>query len=237
VSAIASAIALPESWGAAGQAVSDFRAEFVGFEHDVAHLLDDLDVLRRQLYTRTRELEREKLRLSEREADFERQRDDANRLALQLEHQEADLAAAKQDLAEVRAQLEQHSHGAGRGEGSEDTRLAEVHAELEQALLELELVRGHAAELQDTVAEQKQELSEQRSTMGDELKQLRRLVEQQAEMLAQQPADSASAALAAVAPAPPAKDASAAADPVVSSVMAQFAKLQQDVAQRRKSRK
>jgi hypothetical protein len=101
--------------------------------------------------------------------------------------------------------------------------------------LELELVRGHAAELQETVAEQKREMSEQRQAMGEQLQQLRFLLEQQAVAPASvQP----EAAPQVPAPTPPARESKQeAADPVVSSVMAQFAKLQQDVAQRRKARK
>jgi chromosome segregation ATPase len=248
VSALASTVALPESWGAVGRAVSAFRAEFVGFEHDIAHVLDDLEALRGQLDTRTREIEQQKRRFAEREAVFEQQRSDSGRLSLQLEHREAELASARQELATAKQELtiarqelaesQQAAQARVVAPGSEDARLVELQAELEQALLELELVRGHAAELQETVSEQKQELSQQRSSMGDELKELRRLVEQQADLLSAQPHDVAASALAA--PAPVAKDAAAAgpaADPVVSSVMAQFAKLQQDVTQRRKSRK
>lgn len=236
--AIASTASLPESWGAVGHAVSEFHAEFVGFEHDIAHLLEDLDGLRRQLDTRTRELAQEKCRFAEREAAFEQQRTDANRAALQLEHQEAELAAARQELAEVRAELQQaREQGAVGGQPADDSRAAVLQGELEQAVLELELVRGHAAELQETVSEQKQELAEQRTAMNEELKDLRRLVERQAELLADQPHEMAASAPAQVANPPAAKDGGAAADPVVSSVMAQFAKLQQDVAQRRKGRK
>jgi len=113
-------------------------------------------------------------------------------------------------------------------------------AELEA---ELELVRTRAMELQETVAQQKRELSEQRDDLQSELKLLRQLVEQQSDLMAagEDRRESVNLTMTRPNPAvtlvrPPAQgddDAPASADPVVSSVMAQFARLQKDVAQRR----
>jgi chromosome segregation ATPase len=113
-------------------------------------------------------------------------------------------------------------------------------AELEA---ELELVRTRAGELQETVAQQKRELSEQREELQSELKLLRQLIEQQSDLMAagESPRrDTMNLTLTRPGPAvtlvrPPTveDDAPPAADPVVSSVMAQFARLQKDVAQRR----
>jgi SMC interacting uncharacterized protein involved in chromosome segregation len=114
-------------------------------------------------------------------------------------------------------------------------------AELEA---ELELVRTRAMELQETVAQQKRELSEQRDELQSELKLLRQLIEQQSDLMAAAgderresvnltiPRPNQTVTLARQ-PAPADDEASAGADPVVSSVMAQFARLQKDVAQRR----
>jgi SMC interacting uncharacterized protein involved in chromosome segregation len=114
-------------------------------------------------------------------------------------------------------------------------------AELEA---ELELVRTRASELQETVAQQKRELAEQREELQSELKLLRQLIEQQSDLMAagdDSRRESVNVTMTRPGPAvtlvrPPAAvddDAPAGADPVVSSVMAQFARLQKDVAQRR----
>ncbi len=120
-------------------------------------------------------------------------------------------------------------------------------AEKERAQLEaeLELVRARAVELQETVTQQKRELSGERDELQSELKLLRQLIEQQSDLMAaggDQRRESVNITMTrpnqtvtlARQPAPPPADESAAgADPVVSSVMAQFARLQKDVAQRR----
>jgi hypothetical protein len=84
--------------------------------------------------------------------------------------------------------------------------------------------------------DQQREHGEQNARLADEIQSLRQLVERQAEMLntlareglSGGPSDHAE-------PVVPRSDSSApAADPVVSSVMAQFAELQKDLAKRRK---
>ncbi|MDX1947999.1 MAG: hypothetical protein SFU86_21550 [Pirellulaceae bacterium] len=124
--------------------------------------------------------------------------------------------------------------------------LERERAELEA---ELELVRTRAAELQQTVSEQRRELTQQHEELTNELKLLRDLLEQQGDLLAARGAEphaapaappmlptmtipAARASALAAAPADPAE-----ADPVVNSVMAQFARLQKDVAQRRQQKK
>jgi hypothetical protein len=118
-------------------------------------------------------------------------------------------------------------------------------AELEA---ELELVRTRAQELQETVAQQKRELADSRDELQAEMKLLRQLVEQQSDLMASggsgeerresitltHPNSRTGPAVTLVRPSPAHVDeAPAGADPVVSSVMAQFARLQKDVAQRR----
>jgi chromosome segregation ATPase len=106
---------------------------------------------------------------------------------------------------------------------------------------ELELVRARSAELQETVARQKRELAEQRAEVSDELKVLRSLIEDQAQLFAQHessPVESAAEERPVRVPAPHAHESQPAKspDPVVNNVMAQFAKLQRDIAQRRKKK-
>jgi chromosome segregation ATPase len=114
--------------------------------------------------------------------------------------------------------------------------LERQRAELES---ELELVRTRSAELQETVNQQRRALADQRDELTAELRLLRELVEQRAELHAAQPANEPVVPTIAIRPPTPAAAAAesqAPADPVVNSVMAQFARLQKDVAQRRQKK-
>jgi chromosome segregation ATPase len=111
--------------------------------------------------------------------------------------------------------------------------LERARAELEA---ELELVRTRAAELQQAVQDKNRELADQHNEWTTELRLLRELVEQQAELRpAAQPTVEPLLPLAS--PRQPAAESSPPSDPVVNSVMAQFARLQKDVAQRRQQQK
>lgn len=116
-------------------------------------------------------------------------------------------------------------------------RLEELHRERIELESELELVRTRATELQETVQQQKRELVEQRAELSGEMRLLRELVEQFGERWHEGSGAMAEPALAGagVRHAAPA-EAAAPADPVINSVMAQFARLQKDVAQRRKKK-
>ena len=118
------------------------------------------------------------------------------------------------------------------GEANEQVRMLEQ----EQVLLEaeLELVRSRAAELQETVHEQRRHIQEQQADVSDELKQLRQLVEQCSSLVAERPEPIAEPAM--VSAKMRGSECAETSDPVVSSVMAQFARLQKDVAQRRKKK-
>ena len=108
------------------------------------------------------------------------------------------------------------------------------------------MVRARSAELQETVSRQKRELAAQRLEVSEELKELRTLIADQAELFAQHEpasfvesadhhepaAEQRSPSSTLVHEEPPAKP----QDPVVNSVMAQFARLQRDIAQRRKKK-
>lgn len=149
-------------------------------------------------------------------------------LRTQLGEAQSELTNALQRAAESAAE----ASNAAQGDSGGEARAAwlQERVELES---ELELVRGRAAELQDLVDAQRRELAEVRSEMSNELRQLRRLIEQQAEVLARSggPASPATPLEAEL-------DASDAAgdDPVMNSVAAQFARLQKDMAQRRKKK-
>jgi peptidoglycan hydrolase CwlO-like protein len=125
---------------------------------------------------------------------------------------------------------------------------SEVLRERDRLEGELELVRTRACELQEVVAEQQDQLTQQHDDVSDELRQLKSVIESQFTSLGRksQPQDRmVSAAVDAAVTAPPpnvtiahsnSADEPPPADPVVSSVMAQFARLQKDVAQRRKKK-
>jgi chromosome segregation ATPase len=110
--------------------------------------------------------------------------------------------------------------------------LSELQREREALESELELVRNRAAELNETVVEQQRAINEQKTELSTELQQLRRLVEKQADLFADRVEDRKRPA----AQGREEPSEATAADPVVTSVMAQFAKLQRDVAQRRRQK-
>jgi chromosome segregation ATPase len=150
--------------------------------------------------------------------------------------------ASPQQLAEVFAQLEQLRQEQRTLEKSH----GEVLRERDRLESELELVRTRACELQELVSEQQDQLSQQHDDVSDELRQLKSVIESQLSSLQRksQPVERFATAVApAVAPVaanvtqPNAENSEAPpADPVVNSVMAQFARLQKDVAQRRKKK-
>ncbi len=139
-----------------------------------------------------------------------------------------ELAETKRELAAVKKQIEELQRQLKALEGHEGS--SEVIAELEQDRADLEaelsLVRDRAEELYNKVREQKEELHEQRDALMGELKQLRRVVERQAELLADsrggRGGDGASHVIKSVE-----------RDPVLDSVTSQFARLHKDGATRR----
>jgi chromosome segregation ATPase len=113
-------------------------------------------------------------------------------------------------------------------------RLSSIERERVELESELELVRTRATELQEVVNQQRRELVEQRADVTTELRLLRELVEQRRErpVEAYEPEEDDALVTASAR-----GDAGGSApDPVVSSVMAQVARLQKDVAQRRKKK-
>jgi chromosome segregation ATPase len=113
------------------------------------------------------------------------------------------------------------------------SRLASIERERVELESELELVRTRATELQEVVNQQRRELVEQRADITTELRLLRELVEQRAHAAEEFELDEEAALVGA---GPRGESMVPTPDPVVSSVMAQFARLQKDVAQRRKKK-
>jgi chromosome segregation ATPase len=114
------------------------------------------------------------------------------------------------------------------------SRLSGLERERVELESELELVRTRATELQEVVNQQRRELVEQRADITTELRLLRELVEQRKARSAETFEPDEDAAL--VGASSRGEPLGSAPDPVVSSVMAQFARLQKDVAQRRKKK-
>ena len=110
--------------------------------------------------------------------------------------------------------------------------LAEESDELEE---ELELVRRRAAEMSDTLAKQRREIAEERAEWSGELKKMREVVERQAHSLetGQQPPVQGTREVPVTTASAPLTTKTT-NDPVIDSVMAQFAKLQKDAASRRR---
>lgn len=226
---------------------------------EVSACRQELAEARRQLAEATRESADAKAELAARQAQWIEQLRSSGQAG------EASSDLSQQQFAELRQRLEQTidacSRWAAAAAGASETRdeLAALRSELSACLAaspstatearsawerergaletELELVRARAAELYESLSRQERGLGELRNELGGDIKQLRRLLESQAELLSTRPADAPRREPAAP---PAASDESSAAeqsDPVLSSVMAQFARLQQDVAERRKKKK
>ena len=165
----------------------------------------------------------------------------------QLARMADELAAARQDLAEardeIRAQRDLLAQAPASSEGSLNS---EIHSRLEQmeqeqlawtqerVLLETELdtVRARAAELADSLDEERQRATGERKDWSEELRQMRQLLQTLSDR-------KATAGPEFIAPPPPAaeqSDQGAPQDPVLDSVMAQFEILQKDLARRRKAK-
>lgn len=119
-------------------------------------------------------------------------------------------------------------------DGQTQERLAALERERVELEAELELVRTRATELQEVVTQQRRELVEQRADITTELRLLRELVEQNKHVRNEEPAEEEPVLVGATSRG--GETLASAPDPVVSSVMAQFARLQKDVAQRRKKK-
>lgn len=165
----------------------------------------------------------------------------------QLARMADELAAARQDLAEAREEIRaQRDLLAQAPAPSEGALSSEIQSRLEQmeqerlawtqerVLLETELdtVRGRAAELADSLDEERQRATGERKDWSDELRQMRQLLQTLSDQ-------KATAGPEFTAPPPAAAEQSDQGDPqdpVLDSVMAQFEILQKDLARRRKAK-
>jgi chromosome segregation ATPase len=172
------------------------------------------------------ELEKRRAELAQKAAEVEQHRQDAGLRRRELEQEREKWGKSLQERLAA-SPLAGDSGGAPRQASDLELERAALVAELEQ-------VRARAAELHETLLEQQQEHAEQNARLAGEIQSLRQWIERNAEMrdtssresaVELQELDNASSGI----PAP-----AGGADPVVSSVMAQFAQLQRDVAKRRK---
>jgi chromosome segregation ATPase len=228
-------------------------------EHSLAERLNRLGALADEL-SETRaagtELRQWQSQAAEELAASARQREDFGRQQEAIVDQVSRMAAVAGELAEARHDLasqcqqmrELHSAPPSQENGDDESRrqlsaMAERHASLERehALLELELdtVRARAAELSETLAAEKRAFGQQQNAWTEELQRMRRVLEQIAERRDEVEVPPIVAPLAAPGSKRPtaakeaATQAAMAEDPVLDSVMAQFAMLQKDVARRR----
>jgi hypothetical protein len=141
-------------------------------------------------------------------------------------------------------EMDQFRNNAQRQVGADQRQIADLDQQRTALESELELIRRRSAEMAETQERQNREIVEERAQWSAELKELRRLLQTQGQLLAERLDASDQPAPVSTAPTPPTPTATAptaaavetpppAADPVVDSVMAQFAKLQQDVKKRR----
>jgi len=154
-----------------------------------------------------------------------------------IQHQLDQLAAiAGQQNQSVQAQLENRAADEDLQQRLQQMAQQQALLERERAELEAELeaVRGRAAEMAESLAEQKRLLAQQQVEWAREFNRMRCLLEGMSGRLAE---GLAGAVAGNVEPAPGAAPAAAppAGDPVLDSVLAQFAMLQKDVARRRAS--
>jgi len=167
----------------------------------------------------------------------------------ELSRRKAELAEALQQADRRRRETENLQTGV-EASGADDELRAEIgrleqerdELRQQQQLMELELdtVRGRAAELAEQLAQQRGQLLAERTEGNEELKRMRRVIESLARQSAEGPGDPVGRSAAAphkscdqpqIAPVdePPGAD-----DPVLGSVVAQFEMLQKDVAGRRR---
>lgn len=142
-----------------------------------------------------------------------------------------DSSALDAALRETRANLEDTTQVV-RAKEQQITNLMQERDDLEA---ELDSVRSRAAELSDTLDQMKRESVEERAEWSAELRQMRRVLERQTDLLTpgppqRRPVASPGMSACAVAVAP------SAADPVLGTVMAQFDKIRQERAQQRLKR-
>jgi len=167
----------------------------------------------------------------------------------ELSQARAELAGARQEIERLRGDLDKAPSPAVPDEKLQE-RLQQAERERDQidrerVVLETELdtVRHRAAEMTETLADQRREIGEERKQWALELKRMRSLLEALSKRptvlpaAASGPPQSAVDVNKAAPPAAPATVSASAAgpDPVLESVAAQFEMLQKDVVRRRET--
>jgi chromosome segregation ATPase len=163
------------------------------------------------------------------QAEVDAARTQAGRLAgLAIE-----LADARSELAQARAELVTQSRLVAEAQTGGDPVLRDKVHELEQERAsleaELEAVRNRSAELVETINSQRRQMADERAEWSGELREMRRAMD----LVARQSHKEEPEAHEAQPAAPVDKTAPRKADPVVSTVMAQFESLQRDLKRRR----
>jgi chromosome segregation ATPase len=233
---------------------SELYADIERLGDELVHKADEVELARQHLEKRERELAEERQENSQLNELIESQQtllqqaiDEIQTLRRQSTEELAELkrqlTATQSQLGDTRTQLHEAIARAADTAGqlsvaksgplpvSDDTRARLSKLEHDRRDLEEEnkLLRARAVALQETVNQQRRELAEQQTEISTELKQLRELLAEREHEL--QNIDHQPVTIVA-----PAAESPAEPDPVVSSVMAQFARLQKDVAQRRKKK-
>lgn len=234
-------------------ALADYTARLSELEQELAAARSELDGTRQELQAeRQRQIaagDDTTQELREQIAVLESERAELSEELEAARSQTARLASAAMELADARAELadsrelrlhERETVLAGAGHaGVVDEQLQLLQQERAALEAELEIVRNRAAELAETAADERRRGAEERAEWSGELKQLRRALEKQAQLLLRYQ-EVASASPAQLVEAPASRSANGsnsyapfASDPVLDSVMAQFEMLQKDLVKRR----
>jgi chromosome segregation ATPase len=249
--------AIREECGNFHHLAGELYADIERLGDELLHKADEIEVIRKQLEDRERELAEERQQTSELGELLEAQQalvekaitelqslrrqstEELGELRRQLTATQAQLGDARTQLHDAIARAadavkEAAIAKSGPPPATDESRarLAKVEHERRDLEEENKLLRARATALQETVNEQRKELNEQQAEISTELKQLRDLLVDRGHDFPHVDHDVAVTVAAATAH----EESPAGRDPVVSSVMAQFARLQKDVAQRRKKK-
>ncbi len=226
--------------------LADLRAHQEGLDRYIEESFRELDALHTDLekfyqelvhQEETLERARAELEHAQREREMEREAVDREQIA-NLEQLEQQYQQAQQELESLRLEVaDRDPHVTGEYAEGYSAEVLDLQQQREELEAELETVRTRAAELSDALDEAKRQSVEDRAEWSTELKQMRRILERQSELLATAPTQPVAAAAVSASPGRE-KGAAAVAtepakDPVLGSVMAQFEKIRKERAQRR----
>jgi DNA repair exonuclease SbcCD ATPase subunit len=247
--------AIREECGNFHNLAGELYADIERLGDELLHKADEIEIVRKQLEDRERELAEERQQSSELGELLEAQQALVEKVVTELQafrrqsteelgEVRRQLTATQSQLGDARTQLHEAiaraadaaSQAAIAKSGpppvTDETRARLSKLEHERRDLEEEnkLLRARATALQETVSEQRRDLAEQQTEISAELKQLRELLAERGHDFPHVDHETIAQVAAAHDESPTGRD------PVVSSVMAQFARLQKDVAQRRKKK-